>query len=158
MLPSTAQHLATAQSHSATLSHLSAAAHHGWKVKTVPAEAWVTVRRGRKVRTTQRHGIRPHWAELEATEVENGVTTALRTVIECARALPFDEALTVADSALRAEPSHALNWRMPCGTFAGRVRLPRVGLSGMPTGARPIRSSPCCGRCASKKGLISPRR
>lgn len=126
MLPSTAQHLATAQSHSATLSHLSAAAHHGWKVKTVPAEAWVTVRRGRKVRATQRHGIRPHWAELEATEVENGVTTALRTVIDCARALPFDEALTVADSALRAravtrtELADAVRHLRGPGAFAAR--------------------------------------
>ncbi len=33
VLPTTAEQLATAQSRSAVLSHLSAAVHHGWKVK-----------------------------------------------------------------------------------------------------------------------------
>jgi very-short-patch-repair endonuclease len=102
VLPSTAQHLAKAQSCSAVLSHVSAAVHHGWKVKTVPIEAWVTVPRNRKIRADQRDSIRPHWAALEPADVERGVTTAVRTVIDCARVLPFDEALAVADSALRA--------------------------------------------------------
>jgi very-short-patch-repair endonuclease len=97
-----AAHLLTAQSRSAVLSHLSAATHHGWKVTTVPAEAWVTVPRNRKVRAEQRDGIRAHYADLTRAEVTNGVTTPLRTVLDCARVLPFDEALAVADSALRA--------------------------------------------------------
>ena len=33
--------------------------------------------------------------------MRHGVTTPLRTVLDCARTLPFDEALAVADSALR---------------------------------------------------------
>ena len=102
ILPSAAQHLATAQSRSATLSHLSAAVHRGWRVKTVPTEAWVTMPRNRKVRADQRDGIRPHWADLGEGDVKHGVTTPLRTVLDCARVLPFDEALAVADSALRA--------------------------------------------------------
>lgn len=101
ILPTAAEQLATAQSRSAVLSHLSAAAHHGWKVKTVPAEAWVIVPRNRKVRAEQRDGIRPHWGELTKAEVRQGVTPPLRTVLDCARVLPFDEALAVADSALR---------------------------------------------------------
>lgn len=102
ILPSATQHLATAQSRSAVLSHLSAAAHLGWKVKTVPAVAWVTVPRNRKVRAEQRDGIRPHWNELTGGDIKHGVTTALRTVLDCARVLPFDEGLAVADSALRS--------------------------------------------------------
>ncbi|WP_323100721.1 hypothetical protein [Intrasporangium sp. YIM S08009] len=44
-----------------------------------------------------------HWRALGPHEVHDGeVTTPLRTVIDCARTLPFDEALAVADSALRA--------------------------------------------------------
>ncbi|HSF97345.1 MAG TPA: hypothetical protein VLA55_01530 [Ornithinibacter sp.] len=101
VLPSAAQHLATAQSRSAVLSHLSAAAHLGWKIKTAPAEAWVTVPRNRKVPADQRDGIRPHWSEFSDGDVKHGVTTPLRTVLDCARVLPFDEALAVADSALR---------------------------------------------------------
>lgn len=101
LLPTTAEHLATAHARSSTLSHLSAALHHGWKVKVVPADAWVTVRRKRHLRTADLVGIVPRWAELGPAEVHNGVTRPLRTVLDCARSLPFDEALSVADSALR---------------------------------------------------------
>lgn len=102
VLPVAAEHLATAQSRSAVLSHLSAAVHHGWKVKTVPADAWVTVPRTRHLLAEQRVGVVPRWGELEPAQVRHGVTTPLRTVLDCARVLPFDEALAVADSALRA--------------------------------------------------------
>ncbi len=101
VLPTTAQHLSTAQSRSAVLSHLSAAAHHGWKVKVVPDAAWITVPGNRRLRAPQRVGVVPRWAVLGPDDVRHGVTTPLRTVLDCARALPFDEALAVADSALR---------------------------------------------------------
>jgi very-short-patch-repair endonuclease len=43
-----------------------------------------------------------------ADDVEAGVTTPLKTVLDCARHLPFDEALAIADSALRSGAvSHA---------------------------------------------------
>ena len=43
------------------------------------------------------------WRRLDAQDVVDGwVTGPLRTVLDCAAALPFDEALSVADSALRA--------------------------------------------------------
>ena len=102
VLPSTAAQLAIAQSRSAALSHLSAAVHHGWKVKTVPDAAWVTVPRNRRLRDEQRAGVRPHHAALGPQDVHHGVTVPLRTVLDCARTLAFDEALAVADSALRA--------------------------------------------------------
>lgn len=91
---------AVAAALTSTLSHLSAAVAHGWKVKTVPEVAWVTVRRNRKL-GSDRDGIRVFWAELSATERAAGVTAPVRTVLDCARVLPFDEALAVADSALR---------------------------------------------------------
>jgi very-short-patch-repair endonuclease len=102
VLPSTAEQLATAQSRSAVLSHLSAAVHHGWKVKAVPDAAWVTVPRHRRLRDAQRVGVVPRLADLPRDDVRNGVTTPLRTVLDCVRALPFDEGLAVADSALRS--------------------------------------------------------
>ena len=102
VLPTTAAHLAAAHARTATLSHTSAALHHGWKVKVVPAEAWVTVRRKRHLRQAARAGIVPHWADLGPDDARYGVTRPLRTVLDCARRLPFDEALSVADSALRA--------------------------------------------------------
>ena len=102
VLPTTARHLTIAQSRSAVLSHVSAAAHHGWKVKQVPDAAWITVPGHRRLRPAQRVGVVPRWADLGKADVRHGVTTPLRTVLDCARALPFDEALAVADSALRS--------------------------------------------------------
>lgn len=60
------------------------------------------VRRGRKLSAEQREGVSIHWANIADDQVVDGVTTPLRTVIDCARHLPFDEALAVADSALRS--------------------------------------------------------
>lgn len=83
-------------------SHLSAAQHHGWPVKTVPDQPWVTVRRKRHLDSDTRATVHVAYADLTTDEVRDGVTTPLRTVLDCARRLPFDEALAVADSALRA--------------------------------------------------------
>ncbi|MDO9454751.1 DUF559 domain-containing protein [Nocardioides sp.] len=85
----------------AVLSHLSAAQQHGWELKHVPQQTWVTVPRNRKVSREDQARCQVTWADLADDEVANGVTTALRTVVDCARKLAFDEALTVADSALR---------------------------------------------------------
>jgi len=102
VLPTTAEHLRAAQSIGATLSHLSAAQHHGWPVTWVPDRAWVTVRHKRHLLPRQRAAVNARWADLVPEDVHHGVTTPLRTVLDCARTLPFDEALAVADSALRA--------------------------------------------------------
>lgn len=94
---------AAAHALTGVLSHLSAALHHGWKVKEVPEVAQVVVPRTRRLREGSGAGCRIRWRDLAAGEVEDGVTTPLRTVLDCARDLPFDEALAVADSALRSD-------------------------------------------------------
>lgn len=101
-LPEVGAHRSLAAARTATLSHLSAAMAHGWKVKSVPDVAWVTVRRKRRLRPDDLVGIRPHWNDLTSAERAAGVTAPVRTVLDCARVLPFDEGLAVADSALRA--------------------------------------------------------
>lgn len=80
---------------------MSAALHWGWEVKTVPDRPHVTVRRNRNLLRAQRALAHPHWADLTADEVVEGVTSRERTLTDCLRFLPFDEALAVADSALR---------------------------------------------------------
>lgn len=80
----------------------SAAAHHGWELKTQPEVPELIVRRGRKLSPAQRADVEVHWSNLADDQVRDGVTTPLRTVLDCARVLPFDEALAVADSALRS--------------------------------------------------------
>ncbi|KRF12929.1 DUF559 domain-containing protein [Nocardioides sp. Soil796] len=84
------------------VSHLSAALHWGWPVKLPPEKPMVTVPRGRNLTLPRRHNLAVHYADLTPGEVRNGVTSPLRTVIDCARVLPFDAALAVADSALRS--------------------------------------------------------
>jgi very-short-patch-repair endonuclease len=87
---------------SAVVSHLSAAVAHGWAVKWPPAEPWLTVRRNRNLPPPRRRGLNVTYRDLSARERRRGVTGFVRTVVDCALKLPFDEALCVADSALRS--------------------------------------------------------
>jgi very-short-patch-repair endonuclease len=92
----------TANQLSAVISHTSAAAHWGWEMKVVPGRPTVTVPRKRKVPAKVRRDVDVFWRSLAAGPIAPGqATPPLQTVIDCARWLPFDEALAVADSALR---------------------------------------------------------
>jgi very-short-patch-repair endonuclease len=83
------------------VSHRSAAARWGWALKEQPALPEVTVPKHRRCR---REGVRLHWADLHEDDVREGtVTSRERTLVDCLRKLPFDEALAIADSALRNE-------------------------------------------------------
>ncbi len=119
-LPSTAEHLRRARAATATLSHLSAALHHGSKVKAPPEAAHVTVRAKRHLERGRADGLVVHWSDLPASEVDRGVTAPLRTVLDCARRLPFDEALAVADSALRSGAVEPDTLRTAAETSRGR--------------------------------------
>jgi very-short-patch-repair endonuclease len=72
-----------------------------WFLETLhePRATHVTLPRGRRPR--YRRGAVVHWSDLEEHEVRGRVTSPLRTVLDCARTLPFAEALAIADSALR---------------------------------------------------------
>lgn len=83
-------------------SHRSAAAAHGWELKTLPAHPCVTVDTDRSIAVSRRAGVELHWSRLDETDVQEGwVTSPERTFVDCSRHLPFDEALAAADSALR---------------------------------------------------------
>lgn len=83
-------------------SHLSAALHHGWEVAAPPALPMVTIPRDRHRSGRGTEGVRLFWGRPTREELTAGVTSPVRTVVDCARVLPFEEALAVADSALRA--------------------------------------------------------
>lgn len=88
-----------AHSVSGVISGLSAAEWWGWAVKTSPRQPVVTVARNRAV---TRPGVDVRRRNLPPGAVVDGlVTSRAQTVVDCARDLPFDEALSVADSALR---------------------------------------------------------
>ena len=101
-LPGPLEARAAARRVSGVVSHLSAAQHWGWKIKLPPERPIVTVPRNRTLTTQQREGIDVRWFDLHPDDIRDGVTSRLRTVIDCARSEPFDAALAVADSALRA--------------------------------------------------------
>lgn len=85
------------------VSHRTAALHWGWKVKSSPDLPDVTVPRNRNLRRSTRDLATVHWRSLALDDMADGwVATQVRTVIDCCLDLPFDEALAVFDSALRA--------------------------------------------------------
>jgi very-short-patch-repair endonuclease len=86
---------------SGVISHVSAAQHWRLEVLARPTAPDVTVRRGRH--HVDGRSVAVHWADLAATDLdERGrVTSPLRTVLDCARLLPFAQGLAIADSALR---------------------------------------------------------
>ena len=90
---------ARAQAVAATVSHLSAAVSHGWKVKEPPQRPTITMPRNRSLPDDD--SLEVFWQDLSPMQAYRGVTRPVETVIGCARAYAFDEALCVADSALR---------------------------------------------------------
>jgi len=81
----------------------SAALEWGWAVKTVPEQPIVAVAPSRNIAPARREGVSVTWRSLTQRDIAFGRhTSAVRTVTDCACELPFDEALAVADSALRS--------------------------------------------------------
>lgn len=97
-LPGLTDALTVARSQGGVVSHLSAALLHGLAVVNNPDRVHVTVPRGQH-RRQAKLGCELHWAD-DVPAVDE-VTTVIRTVLDCARALPFAEGLAIADSALR---------------------------------------------------------
>lgn len=100
-LPDADHAVAAAHAVGGTLALTSAAIHHGWEVKHVPERPHVVVPRGRHLRLHEMPDVRLHRRDLHPSEIEGAATDALTTLEMCARLLPFDEALAVADSYLR---------------------------------------------------------
>ncbi len=98
--PGLDQHLATRARCGGGLSHLSAAVRHGWSLQHEPKGAHLTLPPNSR-RATGPGVTRVYYRKLRVQVVVDHVTEPLRTVVDCARDLPFEEALTVADSALR---------------------------------------------------------
>ena len=100
-LPTAPAALRAAAAHSGVVSHQSAAAAWGWELKVQPDRPHLTVPRRRTVDEVQRNRFVPHWADLRPDEVHERVTSPERTLADCLRTMPPDEALCVADAALR---------------------------------------------------------
>jgi hypothetical protein len=102
VLPTAEAARVAAHRHTAVAGLRSAAASYQWSLKWQPPVPELIVPRGRKVQPDARSSARIRWQRLDPGDVDGWRTTPLRTVLDCAMALPFDEALAVADSALRS--------------------------------------------------------
>ena len=117
-LPAADQARVAASRLSGHISHTSAALHWGWPVKTTPVPPHVTVPSHRTVSASRRDGVIVHYRDLQPGELsDEGVTSPVRTVIDCCLDLPFDDALAVFDSSWRA------------GLKPREVQLAALGLS-----------------------------
>lgn len=120
----------------------SAAAYWGWELKQPPKRPHVTVPRTRKVHPARRAGIDVHWRDVDEDDIYDGfVTRPAPTVITCARDLDFDEALAVADSALRHDDvtSEELLF-LTARLTRGRDKVMRVVQAADPRAANPFES------------------
>ena len=117
-LPATPDPLRQALVHRGVVSHESAA--RLWFLETLhgPTATHVTVRRRACARPPR--GTTLHWADLDDTEITGAVTSPLRTVLDCARTMPFPDALAVADSALRRRVVEADDLVRAAGAMTGR--------------------------------------
>ncbi|GAA2163469.1 hypothetical protein FHX52_2050 [Humibacillus xanthopallidus] len=100
----------------------SAAASYEWSLKWQPRQPELIVPRGRKVSVEAQASARIRWQRLPASDVVGWRTTPLRTVLDCATTLPFDEALAVADSALRSGSVTSVELMRAAQAMPGRGR------------------------------------
>lgn len=143
VLPQVAESRRVAHELSGVVGLRSAALAHGWKVRTVPERPEVIVPRDRKVRAQSRPRALIRRSLLDPHEIERGVTAPLRTVVDCARHLSFDEALAVADSALRSRVLRPADLARAAASAqgAGRARVLRVLTHAQAEAANPFESS-----------------
>lgn len=98
-----------------------AAGHWGWAMKWTPRRPQIAVPRGRRVSAEAQREYDVRWLTITDTDVVDGwVTCPVRTAIDCARSLPFDEALAIADSALRSRRVSKQDLEAACADLPNR--------------------------------------
>lgn len=99
-----------------------AAASWGWALKTQPEKPEIIVPRGRKVPAADQQAYAVSWRRLADGDVVGWRTSPIRTLMDCVTTLPFDEALAVADSALRTRRVDAAELFRAADGLPGRGR------------------------------------
>jgi hypothetical protein len=141
-LPQVASAKAVAHSLTGLLSHTSAALYHGWEVKLVPDKPHVTVPRKRRVPLEFRRTATLHYADVWPEDITDGIATGVElTLTQCLRQLPDDEALTVADFALRqGVPTATLRRVAMTATGPGSAKIRRIADQARAEAANPFES------------------
>ncbi|KRF34283.1 hypothetical protein [Nocardioides sp. Soil805] len=140
-LPEVAEAPARAHALGGTLSLTSAALHHGWEVLHAPEQPHVLVPRKRRVAPARRAGVVLHRGDLEPADRDGIATSKLLTVTQCLRRLPDDEALAVADSALRAGESALLEVAVDRVQGPGSARVRAIAAAARSSAANPFESA-----------------
>jgi very-short-patch-repair endonuclease len=126
---------------SGVLSLTSAALHHGWEVKTPPDRPHLVVPTKRKVTEELKAAVHLHRRDLHPDEIRGVATSRELTLLQCLRSLPFDEALAVADSALRhGEPASTLRRIAASVRGPGAPQVRRVAAEADGDAANPFES------------------
>ena len=125
---------------SGTVSHASAALLHGWAVKSTPTRPHLTLPQKRRRRAGWEEVV-VHRADLHPAERTGLVTSPERTLVDCLRTMPLDEALAVADSALRdGFGRQRLLELADRARGAGAARIRSVASRATPLAANPFES------------------
>lgn len=126
----------------AALGRTSAAVHHGWAVKTMPSKPHLVVPRWRSIDPQVRSEAYIHPVR-ELHVCDDGLATDIETTLrDCLRHLPFDEALSVADSALRSRVPRSLLRRIgESASGPGAPRIRRVAAGASALAANPFESA-----------------
>ncbi|QNE22809.1 DUF559 domain-containing protein [Kribbella qitaiheensis] len=130
--PSTDQRVAIA--YDGVVSHQSAAIAWHLPLLAPPEKPHITLPPKRRLRSGPEAVL--HWAPIAATDRPRRLTSLLRTVLDCARTLPFGQALAVADAALAGQLTRPLlisattAMRGPGSKKARQVAAVATGASG----------------------------
>jgi very-short-patch-repair endonuclease len=124
------------------LSHTSAALHHGWEVKHTPDRPHVMVPRRRRVDPALAARVTLHYCDLTRDEISDGIVTSPEvTLLHSLRVLPEDEALAIADSALRHGLTPSVLRRVSAGVRGpGAARVRRIAARASGDAANPFES------------------
>jgi very-short-patch-repair endonuclease len=119
----------------------SAALFHRWEVKTVPEVPHILLPRGRVVPAGLAGRASWHRGDVAAEDISEQVATGRElTLTQCLRTLPDDEALAIADSALRAGEERTL-MRIAAGARGPRApRMRRLAAAADARAANPFES------------------
>jgi very-short-patch-repair endonuclease len=140
-LPEVAAGLVDAARASGVVCLTSAALSYGWAVKTVPDKPYVALPKDRRLTAGLAGRLSPYWIDLAEHERVGYATSPDKTLEMCLRRLPYDDALAVADSALReGHPPESLRATADRARGPGSAQVRRVAALADGRAANPFES------------------
>jgi hypothetical protein len=113
------------------LSMRSAAQRHGWGQKQVPQLPDVTFPRNHHLPRSARLLVVPHWSDIAPEDVVDGTTCIRRTLVDCMRNLPLEEAVPIVNSALRSDDVTFAELQAIAASMKGRGRARAMAVAAM---------------------------